>query len=865
LPEFSVYGTKFDVTRDGFSFRNGAWNNATTEYDSNGKPIRKNTIAKIGDVIAAYLTPEGQEDFWNSVGYDNKYESKHWWSPDDHAFHKSEGLCYGMALSSAANFNWKNSTDSWGMRSSFKQEEWKKDVESHWDRISLSAFPPYKPFDQNTYDYAPDFQAMEKIMYYFVAQPYYVRFTNDLLSWVGHDSYCWAYIKGKEKAYCWTYTNFDYGFNEVINKIKDVLKQGYVTKLGMGFQYTSGKIAGKSAGGHAVTLVGLIEIGNEKKFVVYDNNFPDELWDLSLNTSDFGDRKPDCFYRAYSDGQEKKVCYRTKDGIYFDIVEIDTLKNEPLYAIPPKIESKADETRSTQPAPEKENHYISYPFQNHIKVYVVGGTFVDVKLTDGKDVLLYPLSAELKKGIAYRGEFNSFKNILLLPADKKYKVTVKKSGTFPFLKVFATIPYDNGTVEYVVYDHAEISENGTTYATFTVGRNNNDKNMYREDSAKRAASPFAPTVVKTYETILPSPSALEGIVLQNGVKLSWKNPQHPNFKEVVVVRKENEIPTSIDNGTEVYRGSDETVTDIPPDMNKVYCYSVFAVGKDGDITEPISVCIDTYKYTLYGHVTDENGNPVSGALVKLYNKDKSKLINMTSTDDKGLFMFNELLDGSYVLTFEHPFYTFDDNETNVTLQNGSREVEVKATGKPAIFMDLPQEVGTGNKQRIIWNGVHVKSDDSVSIKLLINNNWYPIAGQLPFSKHYYDWNVSIPAKAIRVDNNNATAKVATLRIELDSDPSVYAEREIVITRSSENTSSNGSSTTTQQPENTTNEASNPPHSENSVGCSIVPQTSFSSGILNFLLMGSGLIGLIGYRRKNTKFSGRIGKAYPSGS
>ena len=179
LPEFSVYGTEFDVTRDGFSFENGDWNRASTWYTTNGIPIVKNTIAKIGDVIADYLTYEGQEEFWQSVGYDNRYDVDKWYSLKGWNFflrksHPSTGLCYGMALSSIANFNWRSQTDAWGIRPSFNQNEWRKDLRDHWNRKTLEANEPYKPFDKNTHGYSSnDFQAMEKIMYYFVAQPYY--------------------------------------------------------------------------------------------------------------------------------------------------------------------------------------------------------------------------------------------------------------------------------------------------------------------------------------------------------------------------------------------------------------------------------------------------------------------------------------------------------------------------------------------------------------------------------------------------------------------------------------------------------------------------------------------------------------------
>ena len=74
-----------------------------------------------------------------------------------------------------------------------------------------------------------------------------------------------------------------------------------------------------------------------------------------------------------------------------------------------------------------------------------------------------------------------------------------------------------------------------------------------------------------------------------------------------------------------------------------------------------------------------------------------------------------------------------------------------------------------------------------------------------------------------------------MRVELDDNSSVYDEKGVVIKR--ETSSSSGGETTT------------PPHSENNVGCSITPQLSIGSGLFNFFLMVSGLLGLAGLRRK----------------
>jgi hypothetical protein len=45
--------------------------------------------------------------------------------------------------------------------------------------------------------------------------------------------------------------------------------------------------------------------------------------------------------------------------------------------------------------------------------------------------------------------YQSIKNIMWL---------LKKDKDFPFLKLWIHIPYDNKTVEYIVYNHAEIAE-----------------------------------------------------------------------------------------------------------------------------------------------------------------------------------------------------------------------------------------------------------------------------------------------------------------------------------------------------------------------------------------------------------------------
>lgn len=60
----------------------------------------------------------------------------------------------------------------------------------------------------------------------------------------------------------------------------------------------------------------------------------------------------------------------------------------------------------------------------------------------------------------------------------------------------------------------------------------------------------------------------------------------PDYAQTVIVRKDNEFPSSPTDGTEIYRGTDETCTDASAQVGQVYFYAAFAADDRGNWSAP---------------------------------------------------------------------------------------------------------------------------------------------------------------------------------------------------------------------------------------------------------------------------------------
>lgn len=85
--------------------------------------------------------------------------------------------------------------------------------------------------------------------------------------------------------------------------------------------------------------------------------------------------------------------------------------------------------------------------------------------------------------------------------------------------------------------------------------------------------------------------------------ISWKNPtDDPTYTETVVVQKEDSPPTSLSDGTEIYRGTGETVSANGLEQLVNYYFGVFTVNAEGGTQGP--VVSDVYSYDFPSEPTE---------------------------------------------------------------------------------------------------------------------------------------------------------------------------------------------------------------------------------------------------------------------
>ena len=85
--------------------------------------------------------------------------------------------------------------------------------------------------------------------------------------------------------------------------------------------------------------------------------------------------------------------------------------------------------------------------------------------------------------------------------------------------------------------------------------------------------------------------------------LTWKNPtDDPTYHETVVVQKVDSAPTSLSDGTEIYRGTGETVSANGLEQLVNYYFGVFTVNAEGGTRGP--VVSDVYRYDFPAEPTE---------------------------------------------------------------------------------------------------------------------------------------------------------------------------------------------------------------------------------------------------------------------
>lgn len=88
------------------------------------------------------------------------------------------------------------------------------------------------------------------------------------------------------------------------------------------------------------------------------------------------------------------------------------------------------------------------------------------------------------------------------------------------------------------------------------------------------------------EAAFPGVSAFGAFPDGNDVRLTWKNPAHPDYEETRIVRSDSFFPQDPDGGRTVYEGAGEEALDRDLERGKTYYYAAFARSVAGVWSSP---------------------------------------------------------------------------------------------------------------------------------------------------------------------------------------------------------------------------------------------------------------------------------------
>lgn len=628
---FSVYGTSFDIKKHAFRFKNSSWNKAQKK---DGIAVGK--LAWIVEYISSNYLKEKYTDqgiikkpiegLWNSVGWENDIS----WGIDKSKI--AGGLCEGMTIVSLANFT-NSSEKYWGVGGNVRTS-WGKQIQEHESHLKSKP----KPLSKTTYSYQKnDIEALKKIIYYFLAQPYFFGANKTNIKWIGahHGNYPSYYTDASKE---------DKTYNKEIAELSiRNLKKGIPLPLAIDYDsfFTT------FSGSHSILNTQIIINGNKNIIMAYDNN------------------EPSRFQMLHSEGKIENI-YNIKEYTYGFLRKIEAFdvflgyfngsNHDPLNVVNfDNINSRSLKQKAKITSRSVPNTLVvkSHNYPHHSILSIVGGNLQSIRLKDTKvnlDVL--SMQDNIQKDKIYNGG-SLFSNKIIIPNDKAYELNITKDEDFPFLKLFSSVTKENGNkVKDISFSNLENNETDKTSIKVLL---ENGELSVMKDSKK-----ITPSSNDEYLMSINAPQNLHGVILNGGVRLSWINADNPNLKETIIVKKENSKPKDINDGLVVYKGLLENFLDTNILPNNKYYYLAFSVSKDDIKSNSSDIFIDTYKYGIYGKIIDENNNAISDMFVKIYNHDKTKIITSTFSDKNGNYAFNNLTNGTYFLE------VYDKNHKRVT-------------------------------------------------------------------------------------------------------------------------------------------------------------------------------------------------------
>lgn len=102
------------------------------------------------------------------------------------------------------------------------------------------------------------------------------------------------------------------------------------------------------------------------------------------------------------------------------------------------------------------------------------------------------------------------------------------------------------------------------------------------------------------DTVPTNPSEFTGIVKEDGIHLTWKNPNDAAFSEVRIIRKVGEVATDPFDGVPVYEGGDQAFVDRNVAEGTIYGYTIFARTRDGAFSSGAVVVVRSFSEDTVG-------------------------------------------------------------------------------------------------------------------------------------------------------------------------------------------------------------------------------------------------------------------------
>ena len=725
FPKFSVWGTTFDINKDAYSFANTSWNLASTTFNHDGTVSKKNDLAKFGDVIADYLTFEGKEYFWRDVGYYNIKLGRFpiFTQYNDYGEHSSIGLCYGMSATAISQFTAKSRNRGWADYSPMTTQQWEKAVATHF--VNGVERNPKNPYSTNSvvHDFKRnDMRALRKIMYYFVGQPAYRGGKN----WVGKD------------------VDVSRMTSKGVSIAIKILKSNEPVLFSLDSLHNEGS--------HTITATQIIKYNNRYKIVTYDNNFPTTYETFFLKKISSGSLEPISYFSKVI--PKFKTIKNMTSIRYFKKSYVGTITRANLRVnnVSFMKHYKKLESASRQ---KSGNTHITKQFVDGVKISYMGMSLITVKQIDKNNI------KTLTRKEYQIEQINLLNNEIYLK-NGKYQITFRKYKDFTLPKIFVTRPLKNSKMELAAFDFHHYDPKA-------------DIVTLKLDGSKISlllsnGTVFSPTESETYETTVDPVSSFTAYYRSNSVVLQWANPTHPNYDETVIVKKEGNVSTGLQDGEEIYRGTGTSFEDTDVEVGKNYYYTAYVLDKNSTVQNTTTVSIDTYKYSIYGKVLDQNGKALPDVAITLYNDDRTRIVGTTATGANGVYAFNDILDGKYHLSFDGSSVSYDVSscDRKVTIDNGSKSADCRdAELLPALSVTVPPIVRIGDTVKIEWKGIGIDSDAKLSIVLDDNGTKRTLSENVDYSRYGYLWDVrgSEGVKKIKV---------------VDSEDNVWAESTITV-------------------------------------------------------------------------------------